>query len=48
MANGKNGGGFWKGFVYGLLTPLGVGLGVTLIGSLVVLVTGRKQMGDGS
>lgn len=40
--------GYWKGFVYGLLTLPAVGLVATLIGSIVVLVSGRKQMGDGS
>ena len=46
MTNAK-GQGFWKGFVYGLVTPLVVGLAVTAFGTLVVLLGGRRQLGDG-
>lgn len=37
----------WKAYVYGLLTPAVAGLVVTVIGSIVVAIVGRKQMGDG-
>lgn len=41
MANAN--GGFWKGFVYGLLTPLGVGVGLTLLASIAVAIGGTKR-----
>ena len=45
MANGRNGG-FWKGFVYGLLTPLAVGLGVTVISTVALAIVGRPAKNE--
>ena len=40
--------GFWKGFAWGIFTPAILGIGATVLGSIVVAILGRKQMGDGS
>lgn len=45
MANGRNGG-FWKGFVYGLLTPMAAAIGLTLVASLVMAAGGGMKKGN--
>lgn len=37
-----NGNGYWKGFVYGLLTPFVIGIGVTVLASLAVAIGGKR------
>lgn len=39
--------GFWKGFVYGLVAPIAIGLTVTVFGTLAVWLGARRQIGDG-
>ncbi len=38
--------GFWKGFVYGIVTPMALALGVTIIGMIAVAVGSRRGIGD--
>jgi hypothetical protein len=37
----------WRSYVYGLLTPMAVGVGATVLTMILVLVTGRPAVGDG-
>lgn len=45
MANARDQG-FWKGFVYGIVTPMALAVGVTIIGMIAVAVGGRRELGD--
>lgn len=42
MAEKTNG--YWKGFVTGLLLVPGVAIVVTIVGTLVVAITGRRSI----
>ena len=46
MANGKNNG-YWKGYVFGLLTPFVLGIGLTIIASIAVAIGGKRGQIEG-
>lgn len=35
--------GYWRGFVWGLFTPAIIGVGATVIGTVIALVVGKRQ-----